>query len=67
MWASRASLETWVSLTSAVAIDCVMPLFGDIKLIPMLMLLMLSKLNSFKKQCVVVPVSITSTKLVFEV
>ena len=54
-------------LTSAVAIDCAMPSFGDIMLIPMSTFLMLSKLPSFKKQCVVVPVSITSTKLVFEV
>ena len=67
MWASRASLETWGGLTLAVAIDCVMPPFGDITLIPMLTLLILSTLPSFKKQFVVVLVSITSTKLVFEV
>ena len=65
MWASCDSLETWGSLTSTVAIDCVMPPFGDIMLIHMLTLPMLSTLTSFKKQCVVVPVSITSTKLVF--
>ena len=28
MRASRASLETWGGLTSAMAIDCVMPPFG---------------------------------------
>ena len=65
MWASRASLETWGSLNSAAVIDCVMPPFGYITLIPMSKLLMLSKLSSLKKQCVVVPVSSTSTKLVF--
>ena len=65
MWASRASLETWGSLTSAVAINYVMPPFGDIMLIPMPELLILSTLSYFKKQCVVVPVSITSTKFVF--
>ena len=48
-----------------VAIDCVMPPFGEIALIPMSGLLMLSTLPSFKKECVVVPVSITSTKLFF--
>ena len=65
MWASRASLETWGRLTSAAAIDFVMPTFGDIMLIPMSTLLMFSTLPSFEKQCVVVLVSITSTKLVF--
>ena len=65
MWALRASLETWGGLTSAVAIYCVMPPFGYITLIHMSTLLMLSKLPSFKKQCVVFPVSITSTKLFF--
>ena len=64
MWASRDSLETWGSSTSAVAIDGVMPPFGDITLIPMSTLLMLSTFPSFKKQCVVVPVSITSKELV---
>ena len=67
MWASHASLEKWGGLTLTVAIDCVMPPFGYITLIPMSTLLMLSTLPSFKKQCVVVPVSITSTELVFEV
>ena len=52
-------------LTLTVAIDCVMPPFGDITLIPMSTFLMLSTLPSFKKKCVVVPVSITSTHLVF--
>ena len=52
-------------LTSAVAIDCVMPPFGDIMLIHMSTLLMLSTLPSFEEQCFVVPVSITSTELVF--
>ena len=61
MWALRASLETLGGLTSAVAIDCVIPPFGDITLIPMSNLLMLSTLPYFRKQCVVVPVSITST------
>ena len=65
MWALRASLETLGGLTSAVAIDCVIPPFGDITLIPMSNLLMLSTLPYFRKQCVVVPVSMTSTKLVF--
>ena len=37
----------------------------DITLIPMSTFLMLSTLPSFKKQCVVVPVSVTSKKLVF--
>ena len=46
MWASRDSLETWGGLTSAVAIDCVMPPFGDITFIPMSTLLMLSTLPS---------------------
>ena len=54
MWASRASLEKWRSLTSTVEIDCVVPPFGDITLIPMSMLMMLSILPSFRKQCVVV-------------
>ena len=49
MWASRASLEMWGSLTSAVAIDCVMPPVGDITLIPMSTLLILSTLSSFKE------------------
>ena len=49
MWASRDSLETWGSLTSVVAIDCVMPPFGSITLIPMLTLLMLSTLPSCKE------------------
>ena len=61
MWALRASLEMWGSLILAVAIDCVMPPFGEINLIPMSTLLMLSTLPSFKKQGVVVLVSITST------
>ena len=61
MWVSRAYLETWGILTSTVAIDCLIPPFGDITLINMLTLLMLSTLPSFKEQCVVVPVSITST------
>ena len=65
MWASRASLETWGSLNLEVAIDCVMPLFGDITLISMSTLLILSTLPSSNKQCVVVPVSITSTELFF--
>ena len=67
MWASRTSLERWGSLTLVVAIDCVMPPFGDITLIPTSNLLMLSTLPSFKKQWVVVPVSITSIELFFEV
>ena len=41
------------------------PPFVDITLIPMSNLLMLSTLPYFRKQCVVVPVSMTSTKLVF--
>ena len=65
MWASHASLGTWGGLTSAVVIDCVMPPVGDITLIPKSTLLMLPTLPYFKKQCVVVPVPITSTKLVF--
>ena len=65
MWALRASLETWGILTLEVAIDCVMPPFGDIALIPMLTFLMLSTLPSFKKQYVFVLMSRTSTKLFF--
>ena len=65
MWVSHASLETWGSLTSEVAIYCVMPPFDGITLVPMSTLLMMSALPYFKKQCVVVPVSITSIKLVF--
>ena len=42
-----------------------MPPFGDITLIPISTLLMLSTLPYLNKQCVVVPVSITSTKLFF--
>ena len=48
-------------MTSAVTIDCAMPPFRDITLIPMSTLLMLSTFPSLKKQYVVVPVSITST------
>ena len=65
MWASRAVLETWGSFTLAVAMDCVTPPFGDMTLIPTSTFLIFSTLLSFRKQCVVVPVSMTSTKLVF--
>ena len=67
MWVLRVSLETWGSLTLAVSIDSVMPPFGGIMLITMSSLLLLSTLPSFKKQCVVVPVSITSTDFFFKV
>ena len=65
MWASHAVLEIWGSFTLAVAMDCVTPPVWRHDVDSYVKVSDFSTSLSFRKQYVVVPVSMTSTKLVF--